>query len=446
MEVNVIKKKGRPRKNPIVEVAVICDVEKKKRGRKKKEKVEEEVKIKKKRGRKAAVKFFSSSIRKKIPLTTVIQDNDKTILHLDIKECQLKEEKSIYNTVKEEYLDSEFKLVIDSSQISELKDEFNIHVEKNNEIDELEEFVDSDNNNNNINSIGDLYEKRLESRLNQDNLLIKHLENLHNDDDLIDKLINKSSDASPNINKKSKNVENRKQGFFTILESFYESKKWLHETNVCCWWCCHKFESIPIGLPLHYKNGKFLVKGIFCSFGCMIAYKNGNVKSDSDKSNMLIKFLFKKLTGVSSISSKESYKKFLESSLKLSMFGGDVSLKEEYIGALLKLCCEKLHPAPARETLNMFGGELTINEFRESMNSHKIFKLIEYPMFISRDYIEEVDIQNVKKINMNVFNNNGQSKANILDNKKVEDAKFRIQSKIENNVVTNNNIGKFLKF
>ena len=82
----VKRKKGRPRKDTTLQNVPKNPEEKKKRGRKKKEVVVEEVKQKKKRGRKAAVKYFSSSIRKKIPLTTVLQDNNNYILHLDVKD------------------------------------------------------------------------------------------------------------------------------------------------------------------------------------------------------------------------------------------------------------------------------------------------------------------------------------------------------------------------
>lgn len=450
-----IKKKGRPRKNPIVEVDIniVPDIEKKKRGRKKKEKVEE-IKQKKKRGRKAQVKYYSSSIRKKIPLTTVIQDNDKSILHLDIKDDKL-DVNNIYDTVKDEYLDSNLNLIINSSQISELK-RFNKH----SEIDELEEFIEK----NNLESISDLYERKIKSRLNEDNLLIEELENIHKD--ISDKNFNIDKDKNNDKNKDkeqilSKNIENRKKGFFTILEKFYENTKWLDSTDVCCWWCCHTFSTIPIGMPTNYKNNKFHVKGIFCGFSCMIAYKNTlQINKKNDSTNMLINFLFKKLTGIMLISSIDNYKSFLKKSLKLDMFGsGENSsiLKDKYIESLLLLCCEPLQPAPPKETLKIFGGELTINDFRKSTKEHKIFKLIEYPMFIERNYIEEIDIQNVKNINVNVFKNmlgindtsvNSNKNFNILNNKKVDDAKSRVELKINKNknVIANNSIDKFLKY
>jgi hypothetical protein len=444
-DVNVnVKKKGRPRKNPIVEVpepvvGIEGEVEKKKRGRKKKEKVEEEeVKQKKKRGRKAAVKFYSSSIRKKIPLTTVIQDNDKSILHLDIKDetSKIDQNKIVYDVVKGEYSGSNFKLVINSSQISELDKD---NLDEKNEKDELEEYIDDEHKESNI---SDLYEKRLQSRLVQDNTLIQSLESLHNDEHLIEKLtsVNYEKETKTKI---SKNIENRKRGFFSILESFYESPKWLESTDVCCHWCCNRFDTLPIGLPISYKNGLFTVKGIFCSFACMIAYRDNSKVSIS--SNTLVNFLFKKLTGVIIVPSKEEYKVFLENTLNDEMFGNDIELKGKYIDALVKLSSEKLTPAPPRESLKMFGGELTIEEFRNNRNTYKIFKLIEYPMSVSRDYIEEVDIQNLKNINLNVFNQAYKHGNNILDDKKVNDAKNRIQNS-RDNVVTSNSIDKFLKF
>ena len=83
--VTEVKKKGRPKKNIDKNIENIPK-EPKKRGRKKKENVVEEVKIKKKRGRKPCVKYFSSSIRKKIPLTTTIENNNNNILQISIKD------------------------------------------------------------------------------------------------------------------------------------------------------------------------------------------------------------------------------------------------------------------------------------------------------------------------------------------------------------------------
>jgi hypothetical protein len=149
--ISVKKKKGRPRKNPIEnENTPAVPQEKKKRGRKKKEKVEEEVKQKKKRGRKAALKFFSSTIRKKIPLTTVIYDNDKSILHLDIKEDEDSVKKTItYDVLKSEYNKEDTILGTKISQLETGKRSFDSGSEEsdNEDNEDSETDVSEDNQN-----------------------------------------------------------------------------------------------------------------------------------------------------------------------------------------------------------------------------------------------------------------------------------------------------------
>jgi hypothetical protein len=398
------RKKGRPRKE-ILQIEVKPE-EKKKRGRKKKEVVVEEVKQKKKRGRKAAVKYFSSSIRKKIPLTTVLQDNNNYILHLNVKDEDDNDndnenclEDCDKNVDKSDIISQVFeKLQIENEyNISELQKEYDDLVDQ-------EESILSDIMNNQ-DDLTDLYEKRIENREHQDNVLFSKLETYHKDNNVIDKIFN-----TEDIVEKEDILqeENRKKGFFELLHQFVKNESWLHKTNVCCWWCCHTFDTVPIGIPEKYDQimKKFLVKGVFCSFSCMMAY-NKETDRNSIK-NYLIKFLYTKLTGT---------------------FLLDIQLE----------------PAPPRCTLKMFGGDLTIEEFRNSLKENKVYKMIQYPMYVCKDYIEEVDIQNVKKVNQNVFAENQQRITN-LDDKRIEDARIRL-SQIEKTTITlGNTIDKFIKF
>jgi hypothetical protein len=411
----VKRKKGRPRKEisdkQIVEKVV---EEKKKRGRKKKECVEE-VKQKKKRGRKAAVKYFSSSIRKKIPLTTVLQDNNNYILHLDIQD---EKEKESENNSSES--DNDFGTLQSNDNIALINNDSSVNVTKldkkeiittvfeelkktnvENQIELQQEYNDLLENDDL--DVNELYERRIEIREKQDNILIHKLEtNVRN------KLNNKKEHKQEN--EISNLQESRKRGFFEILNEFVENKEWLHTTSVCCWWCCHSFTTVPIGLPVYYDKSinKFRVKGVFCSFSCMISYKNEKKLYNIDHN---IKFLYTKLTGAN------------------------------LLNCVLK-------PAPCRYTLKMFGGQLSIEEFRENFIENKIYKMVEYPMFISNDYMEEIDIKNIKRANHKVFDENEQQYKifNNLDDKRVEDAKTRL-SIIENATVTvGNTIDKFIKF
>lgn len=416
-EVDICKnKKGRPRKIQIETVNYV-EPEKKKRGRKKKEKVEEEVKIKKKRGRKAALKFFSSTIRKRIPLTTIIHDTDKSILHLDIKEDEsLNNNKFItYDVLK-----------------SEIQ-----HSPLTNDNDILEEYLDLDESKVKV-DIRELYEKRLQSRLIQDNTLIK---NLDKDDIQLNKLVN---NVNPKVIETEVKVdtlsEDRKKGFFGVLHRHIANKEWIDNTDVCCWWCCHAFNSIPIGLPIDYRSGKFRVKGIFCSFACMLAYNpDCNINSRS-----MINSLYKKLTGGVMTENKENFIENLNNECKIKkLFNeNEDKLQKEYVDGLCSID-SPISKAPVRCSLKMFGGGLSIEEFRNSTKERKVYKMIQYPMYISRDYIEEVDLDNLKKINKSVFSKKNNIISNALDCKKFEEVKNRVDSAV---TVTGNYMDKFIRF
>jgi hypothetical protein len=430
----VKRKKGRPKKeNTLKEENKVENViqEKKKRGRKKKEVIEnqeEVVKQKKKRGRKAAIKYFSSSIRKKIPLTTVIKDNDNYILHIDVKDSsevvQTENEIRINNNENQD-----FKQITQKNHvIDSLPKEIKQILDEEHEDDLLSNLIDTEINNDsdlesNDDNIKDLYEKRLEFREKQDEILSVKLEEMHKDETFINKLIEEDQIKNMNKlcidekhdfeNKKLKTQENnKKKGYFEILYDFIHNEQWLNKTDVCCWWCCHEFNTIPLGLPYEYKKkfNKFMVKGVFCSFACMIAYKDDKRLFDN---NYLINYLYSKLTADETILDKK---------------------------------INKLQPAPPRCVLKMFGGELSIDEFRKSSNENKVYKMIEYPMCVYNSYIEEIDIANMKNANSKLFNKESLSKLTNLDDKRIFDAKNRV-SQLESTVVTiGNTIDKFIKF
>jgi hypothetical protein len=152
-----------------------------------------------------------------------------------------------------------------------------------------------------------------------------------------------------------------------------------------------------------------MVKGIFCSFACMLAYKDDKKLYNN---NYLINYLYTKLTADETILNKVN----------------------------------KLQPAPPRCALKMFGGELSIEEFRNSSNENKVYKMIEYPMCVHNSYIEEIDIANMKNANSKLFNKESLSKLTNLDDKRIYDAQNRV-SQLESTVITcGNTIDKFIKF
>tara|TARA_Y100000389_G_C17471316_1_gene531444 strand:- start:12320 stop:13003 length:684 start_codon:yes stop_codon:yes gene_type:complete len=94
-----------------------------------------------------------------------------------------------------------------------------------------------------------------------------------------------------------------------------------------CFWCCHELVDFSCGMPIKYtvSTNHFDVFGTFCSFQCASAYNF-------------------------SINSK-SYKVWDINSL--------INMLASRYGIL-----ENIKPAPSRYVLKMFGGEMTIEEFR----------------------------------------------------------------------------------
>ena len=71
--------------------------------------------------------------------------------------------------------------------------------------------------------------------------------------------------------------------------------------------------------------------------------------------------------------------------------------------------------------------------------------MIDYPLFMSRDYVQEVDTVNMRTANYKVFEDAVTQRVVDLDDKRVTDARLRL-SQIEKNTVTlGNTIDKFIK-
>lgn len=105
------------------------------------------------------------------------------------------------------------------------------------------------------------------------------------------------------------------------------------KTDIHCYWCCHQFTSSPVFMPCNLKNDTFVVKGVFCSFECCYSYMSNHVKYC--KNIYLLKYMYYIYTG----------KKFFR---------------------------EPLKKAPEKECLKIFGGPLSIEEFRSNSNSYEI--------------------------------------------------------------------------
>jgi hypothetical protein len=139
--------------------------------------------------------------------------------------------------------------------------------------------------------------------------------------------------------------------YFREYVSFVYEKEWPKTTTTYCWWCCHPFDNTPCALPENYIKNKFYVYGCFCSFNCATSYNFSLNDNDIWERYSLLNLLYSKIYET----------KFV-----------------------------KINMAAPRETLRIFGGYMSIEEFREhSYKNDKNFKVIKPPLISIIPKIEE---------------------------------------------------------
>ena len=139
------------------------------------------------------------------------------------------------------------------------------------------------------------------------------------------------------------------------MNKLYEqtkNKTWPVSTTIACWWCCHNFDNSPVGIPCSLKNNTFSVYGCFCSYNCAMSHIFSNNNSNNSWEEFsLLKLLYKKMNNATS----------------------------------------QLKCAPPKEILELFGGTVNINEYRNSFKVNNIsYRYITPPIIsIISQIIEE---------------------------------------------------------
>lgn len=150
--------------------------------------------------------------------------------------------------------------------------------------------------------------------------------------------------------------------------------------NIVCWWCSHNFNNKSFGIPYLKENGKYKVKGYFCSLNCSKAYNNYEDIPLLEKQNR---------------------------NNLIDLLNYDIQIEEnksyEYISILT---------APPREVLKIYGGYMTIDEFRKNNINIKII----YPPIITIiPEIEELKIEKKEELKLNKnINKNKHIKSSIM--------------------------------
>lgn len=136
-----------------------------------------------------------------------------------------------------------------------------------------------------------------------------------------------------------------------------------HNTNTCCYWCCHPIDSTLYGMPYNYDsiNDTYLLLGSFCSLQCANAY-NFSIHCGSDK--------------------------VWEINSWIQMLGKRYGIYNQ------------IRPAPSRYLLKMFNGHMDIESFRKAhLNNDKTYILNIPPMISIVPNSEIINTSYLMKIN-----------------------------------------------
>jgi len=204
-----------------------------------------------------------------------------------------------------------------------------------------------------------IYEQQISVDKSNDNIDNDVINN-DDDEDTNNNNNNCDSDEDEHVDQYAEKVLVRRK-LTNIMFEFIDTNNrhvWPKSTNIYCQWCCHPFDNLPCAIPDKYINGKFYLFGCFCSFNCAAAY-NFNQKSYSIWERFsLLNLLYKKIS------------------------------KKSFI---------KIKQAPPRQTLKIFGGFFTIEQFRKNFLTNIVYNIIDPPMIAIIPKVEENIFEHVKK-------------------------------------------------
>jgi hypothetical protein len=123
-----------------------------------------------------------------------------------------------------------------------------------------------------------------------------------------------------------------------------KTKKIPETTDTACFWCAHKFSWKPSIIPEREEKGTYRVYGNFCCPNCCMAY-------------------------------------LLQESLDTHVRWERVALLHRLYGGAYS--SGRIFPSPARESLKLFGGPMTIEQYRATVSGGRVRVDIQTPPMVS---------------------------------------------------------------
>jgi hypothetical protein len=151
---------------------------------------------------------------------------------------------------------------------------------------------------------------------------------IYDNKSLIDnkKIVDTNNNIDKELNNKYKKVNLKKNKIKSLMVYYNEYNKrreWPKTSDLKCFWCCHNFDKIPCAIPVKYNNNNFYVFGNFCSKECAAAYNFEMNDNNIWERYSLLNYLYSILTENNDLKIK-----LAPSRLCLSIFGGNLSIEE----------------------------------------------------------------------------------------------------------------------
>lgn len=123
---------------------------------------------------------------------------------------------------------------------------------------------------------------------------------------------------------------------------------WPLSTTILCHHCCYSFDGVPVPLPQSYDALRkvYHCRGNFCSWQCAKAY---NIRQ----------------TPLAGRGNRNMYIAILAHRTWVKYRTGERTTQEEKSMKTYAMYC--IHPSPPREVLQVFGGDMTIADFRKEL-------------------------------------------------------------------------------
>ena len=162
-----------------------------------------------------------------------------------------------------------------------------------------------------------------------------------------------------NIQRDDNLIEKQVHNIMIQYQYCNQTHEWPKATQYHCFWCCHSFETMPCFIPISLHNDVYEVYGNFCSFNCAMSFNFSSNDVNYGERSSLIQDMYYKVYGYDS---------------------------------------PKLTFAPPKEVTEMFGGSITIEEYRQSFTNMNDYSIsLPNIVFIIPQLLEEKRMNFFKK-------------------------------------------------